>query len=65
MFLFFQLSFINMDRIFLNRQTGELLLSIENGFLREDEIWTQVGTLDTDKLTAINWKEFKGRVTIS
>ena len=54
-----------MDRIFLNRQTGELLLSIENGFLREDEIWTQVGTLDTDKLTAINWKEFKGRVTIS
>ena len=54
-----------MDRIFLNRQTGELLLSIENGFLREDEIWTQVGTLDTDKLTSINWKEFKGRVTIS
>ena len=53
----------NMDRIFLNRQTQELLLSAENGFLYEDADWKQVGQLDTDEIELP--KEIKGRLTLS
>lgn len=58
-----------MDRIFLNRVTGQMLLSVEDGFLREDVEWTQIGTIDTDKVYKESGNKIavplRGRVTIS
>lgn len=42
-----------MDRIFLNQKTGEMVLSAENEFMREDGDWFQVGSLNTQKVVAV------------
>lgn len=63
-----------MDRIFVNRQTGEMILSVENGMMgrgvmADDPDWTQVGSLDMHKLISAAGpnipREIKGRLTIS
>lgn len=39
-----------MDRIFRNKETGEIVISAENGFMPINKLWEQVGTIDVKKL---------------
>jgi hypothetical protein len=52
-----------MDRIFLNTQTKEILISAADGFMPISPEWIQIGTIDVTKLTHI--ENFEGRIEIS
>ncbi len=48
-----------MDRIFLNQKTGEMILSVENGMMREEGDWFQVGSFDMQKAVITARTRFK------
>lgn len=58
-----------MDRIFLDVETGKIVISAPDGLLRESAVWRQIGTIDVDQILAarkpLDRKTFAGRIEIS
>jgi hypothetical protein len=58
-----------MDRIFLNTETGQTLISYKDGMMYENETWKQIGAINTKEfvktLSASGRKSFRGSVKIS